>query len=64
MFSPPTVLIAGCGIAGPVLAILLKEKGYRPIVFEKVQTLGEAGGSLILFPNGSDKSTFHTINPC
>ncbi|GKZ34142.1 hypothetical protein AbraIFM66950_004324 [Aspergillus brasiliensis] len=50
--SPPTVLIIGCGIAGPVLAILLKRKGYNPIVFEKVQALGDAGASLMIQPNG------------
>ncbi|GLA02584.1 hypothetical protein AnigIFM60653_002062 [Aspergillus niger] len=50
--SSPTVLIIGCGIAGPVLAILLKRKGYNPIVFEKVQALGDAGASLMIQPNG------------
>ena len=64
MLPPPTVLIVGCGIAGPVLSLLLKKKGYRPIVFEKVHTLGEAGGSLVLFPNGSDRSILCTINTC
>ncbi|XHG01788.1 hypothetical protein AWENTII_005159 [Aspergillus wentii] len=49
--SPP-VLIVGCGIAGPVLAILLHKKGYQPIVFDKVPTLGDAGASLLLMPNG------------
>lgn len=49
---PPTVLIIGCGIAGPVLAVLLKRKGYHPIVFEKVRALGDAGASLMLMPNG------------
>jgi salicylate hydroxylase len=48
----PTVLITGSGIAGPVLAVLLKRKGYNPIVFEKVRQLGDAGGSLMLMPNG------------
>ncbi|KAF2994081.1 hypothetical protein E8E14_001785 [Neopestalotiopsis sp. 37M] len=46
------VLIIGCGIAGPVLALLLKTKGYHPIVFEKVRQLGDAGASLMLMPNG------------
>ncbi|KAK7747678.1 hypothetical protein SLS62_009004, partial [Diatrype stigma] len=49
---PPTVLIIGCGIAGPVLAVLLKRKGYHPIIFEKVRALGDAGASLMLMPNG------------
>jgi salicylate hydroxylase len=50
--SEVTVLIIGCGIAGPVLAILLQRKGYRPIVFEKVSRLGDVGGLLMLMPNG------------
>lgn len=50
--APPTVLIIGSGVAGPVLAVLLKRKGYAPIVFEKVRALGDAGASLMLMPNG------------
>ncbi|OJJ94984.1 hypothetical protein ASPACDRAFT_55561 [Aspergillus aculeatus ATCC 16872] len=52
MATSPTVLIIGCGIAGPVLAILLKQRGYAPIIFERVSTLGEAGASLLIQPNG------------
>jgi salicylate hydroxylase len=51
--APITVLIIGCGVAGPVLAVLLQRKGYSPIVFEKVRVLGDAGASLMLMPNGS-----------
>ncbi|KAI1874096.1 uncharacterized protein JN550_002675 [Neoarthrinium moseri] len=47
-----TVLITGCGIAGPVLAILLKAKGYSRIVFEEVRHLGDVSTSLMLMPNG------------
>ena len=50
--SAVTVLIIGCGVAGPVLANFLKRKGYNPIVFEKVAKLGDAGASLMLMPNG------------
>jgi len=50
--SPPVALIIGCGVAGPVLAALLKGKGYHVIVFEKVAELGDAGASLMLMPNG------------
>ncbi|KAF7942902.1 uncharacterized protein EAE97_006356 [Botrytis byssoidea] len=46
------VIIVGCGIAGPVIAILLQKKGYIPIVVEKVKVLGDVGGSLLLQPNG------------
>ncbi|CAM1508103.1 Fc.00g049510.m01.CDS01 [Cosmosporella sp. VM-42] len=50
--DPPTVLIVGCGIAGPVLGNFYKRKGYRPIVFDKVPELGDAGASLMLMSNG------------
>jgi salicylate hydroxylase len=52
------VLIIGCGVAGPVLAVLLKRKGYDPIVFEKVKKLGDVGGSLMLMPNGFVSARF------
>ncbi|RVX67761.1 hypothetical protein B0A52_07884 [Exophiala mesophila] len=52
MSSKLTVLIIGCGIAGPVLANFLQRKGYNPIVFEKVHQLGDVGASLLLMPNG------------
>lgn len=48
----PKVLIIGCGVAGPVLALLLKGKGYEPIILEKVRELGDAGASLLMMPNG------------
>ena len=35
--SNPKVLIIGCGVAGPVIALLLQKKGYKPVVFEKVR---------------------------
>ncbi len=47
-----TVIVIGCGIAGPVLALLLQQKGYLPCVVEKVKELGDAGGSIYLHPNG------------
>lgn len=50
-----TVLIIGCGVAGPVLANFLKRKGYNPIVFEKVPQLGDVGASLMMMPNGYAK---------
>ena len=50
---PPTrVLIIGCGVAGPVLALLLKRKGYECIILEKVKEMGDAGASLMMMPNG------------
>lgn len=50
--APPRVVIIGCGVAGPVIALLLKKKGYDSIVLEKVRKLGDAGASLMLMPNG------------
>ncbi|KAJ6031439.1 FAD/NAD(P)-binding domain-containing protein [Penicillium herquei] len=50
--APPTVLIIGCGVAGPVLSQLLQKKGYKQVIYEKVRVLGEAGASLMLNPNG------------
>jgi hypothetical protein len=46
------VLIIGCGVAGPVMALLLKRKGYAVVVLEKVRKLGDAGGSLMMMSNG------------
>ncbi|KAG1777653.1 hypothetical protein EV702DRAFT_1099798 [Suillus placidus] len=46
------VLVVGAGIAGPVLAIFLKIKGYDPIVYERLPSPGESGLSFLLQPNG------------
>ncbi|KAH7305726.1 monooxygenase FAD-binding protein [Rhexocercosporidium sp. MPI-PUGE-AT-0058] len=48
----PRVLIIGLGISGPLLALLLHAKGYTPTILEKVSHLGDAGASMMLFPNG------------
>lgn len=50
--SSPKVLVIGCGIAGPVVACLLKQKGYDPIIFERSETPGDVGASLMICPNG------------
>ncbi|KAH9832255.1 uncharacterized protein C8Q71DRAFT_778149 [Rhodofomes roseus] len=52
MENKTKVIIAGAGIAGPVLAILLKSKGYDPIVYERVDALTDVGLSLCMQPNG------------
>lgn len=44
--SGAKVIIAGCGIAGPVLAIFLKLKGYEPIVYERADGPSADGLSL------------------
>ncbi|KAJ7641765.1 hypothetical protein FB45DRAFT_826036 [Roridomyces roridus] len=46
------VIIVGCGVAGPVLALLLKQKGYDPVVYERGAKEREGGLSLLLQLNG------------
>ncbi|KIK98665.1 hypothetical protein PAXRUDRAFT_133752, partial [Paxillus rubicundulus Ve08.2h10] len=46
------VIIVGAGIAGPVLAIFLKMKGYAPIIYERLPGPTESGLSFMLQPNG------------
>lgn len=48
----PKVLIIGCGVAGPVIALLLKRKGYSQVVVERAKSLGYEGSALSLAPNG------------
>ena len=45
---PPTrVAIIGAGIAGPVLAMILKQKGYDPVLYERTESVNTAGLSLV-----------------
>ncbi|OJA17467.1 hypothetical protein AZE42_03904, partial [Rhizopogon vesiculosus] len=46
------VIVVGAGIAGPVLAIFLKTRGYDPIIYERLPGPGEGGLSFMLQPNG------------
>ncbi|KIK47163.1 hypothetical protein CY34DRAFT_799699 [Suillus luteus UH-Slu-Lm8-n1] len=46
------VIVVGAGIAGPVLAIFLKTRGYDPIIYERLPSPGEGGLSFLLQPNG------------
>jgi len=50
--APTQVIIAGCGIAGPVLGIFLKLKGYEPVIYERLEKATESGLSVVLQPNG------------
>jgi salicylate hydroxylase len=52
IYKPSTVLVVGAGIAGPTLALLLQQKGYLPVLVEKVLDLGDVGVALALAPNG------------
>jgi salicylate hydroxylase len=47
MTSTTTILVIGAGIAGPVLALFLKNRGYDPIIFEAQPKLNDAGLSLM-----------------
>ncbi|KAG1791047.1 uncharacterized protein HD556DRAFT_1387296 [Suillus plorans] len=46
------VIIVGAGIAGPVLAVFLKMKGYDPVIYERLPGPGEGGIAIMLQPNG------------
>ncbi|KAJ7676503.1 hypothetical protein DFH06DRAFT_1466010 [Mycena polygramma] len=50
--SSTKVIIVGCGIAGPVLALLLKQKGYGPVIYDRGKRSPDAGLSLMLQLNG------------
>ncbi len=52
MANPKCVLIIGGGIAGPVLALFLKQSGFCVHIFEASNGPSEAGGALGLAPNG------------
>ena len=40
------IIIAGGGIAGPVLGMLLKLKGYDPTIYERLEAPSDMGLSL------------------
>ncbi|KAJ6632204.1 FAD/NAD(P)-binding domain-containing protein [Mycena sp. CBHHK59/15] len=46
------VIVVGCGIAGTVVAIMLKLKGYEPVIYERGARSPDAGLSLMLQLNG------------
>jgi salicylate hydroxylase len=41
--TPIRVGVVGGGVAGPVLAIFLKLKGYEPVVFERQKGFTDRG---------------------
>jgi len=47
-----TILVVGAGLAGPVLSLFLKDRGYDVVIFEAHSTLEDAGLSVLLQPNG------------
>ncbi|EKM53956.1 uncharacterized protein PHACADRAFT_209786 [Phanerochaete carnosa HHB-10118-sp] len=50
--SPTRVAVIGAGVSGPVAAMLLKQKGYDPVVYERLDAISEAGLGLGLQHNG------------
>ena len=46
MATSTRVAVIGCGIAGPVLAMFLKVKGYEPVIYERLKEPATAGLSL------------------
>ncbi|KAI0271689.1 hypothetical protein BC834DRAFT_456367 [Gloeopeniophorella convolvens] len=48
----PKVIIVGCGVAGPTLALFLKRLGFNPVIYERARAFADAGLSLVLQPNG------------
>ena len=52
MKHPKCILIIGGGVAGPVLALFLKQAGFCVHIFEAADGLSENGGALSLAPNG------------
>lgn len=45
-------MIVGAGIAGPVLAVFLKTRGYDPVIYERLPGPGQGGLGFTLQPNG------------
>ena len=46
MPSTPVAII-GAGIAGPVLAMFLKQRGYDPVIYERMKEPWRGGLSLM-----------------
>lgn len=53
MPSPSTILIAGAGIGGLTAALALARVGYRIIIAEQAESLGDVGAGIQLSPNAT-----------
>lgn len=53
----PKVGIVGCGIAGPVLALFLKLRGYEPVIYERYASPADFGLAIGCVPLLSDSGT-------
>ncbi|KAF5370787.1 hypothetical protein D9758_002108 [Tetrapyrgos nigripes] len=52
MSSQTKVIIVGAGVAGPVLGMFLKSKGYQVVIYERIKRNSDGGLSLMIQPNG------------
>ncbi|KIP01125.1 hypothetical protein PHLGIDRAFT_131362 [Phlebiopsis gigantea 11061_1 CR5-6] len=50
--SPARVGVIGAGMAGPVLAVYLKLKGYDPVIYERTNSISDAGLGIGIQRNG------------
>ncbi|EKM53970.1 uncharacterized protein PHACADRAFT_257500 [Phanerochaete carnosa HHB-10118-sp] len=50
--SPTRVGVIGAGVSGPVMAMFLKQKGYDPILYERLDAPSDAGLGLGIQQNG------------
>ncbi|EKM52862.1 uncharacterized protein PHACADRAFT_100160 [Phanerochaete carnosa HHB-10118-sp] len=50
--SPARVAVIGAGVVGPVAAMLLKQKGYDVVLYERLDSPSEAGLGLAIQQNG------------
>ena len=41
--TPARIGVIGAGLAGPVLAVYLKLKGYDPVIYERNDSVSDAG---------------------
>jgi salicylate hydroxylase len=53
------VIIIGCGVAGPTLAIFLKRLGFEPVIYERAKEFADAGLSLLFGACHAHISLFH-----
>lgn len=47
------IAIIGAGIGGLVSALALRQRGFRPVIYERVGALGEVGAGITLWPNAT-----------
>ena len=45
--KPTRIAVIGCGIAGPVLAMFLKKRGYDPVIYERYTSASSGGIALM-----------------